>query len=93
MPFQSLAQEHYLFAHHPLIAHRWAMEAKQKGVPLIQLGGHQPYHGATPSHPGPALDAMRQGTRADGSHPHDAQRAVQKAARRPSSLLESLRRY
>lgn len=92
MPFQSLAQERFMFANHPLIAHRWAMEAKQRGVPLIQPGGHQPYHGATPSHPGPAHDAMRKGTMLSGHHPHDAMRAAQRAARRPRSLLDSLRR-
>lgn len=82
-----------MFANHPLIAHRWAMEAKQRGVPLVQPGGVQPYHGSSASHPGPALDAMRKGTLLDGSHPHDAMRAVQKAAHRPRSLLDSLRRY
>jgi hypothetical protein len=92
MPFKSIAQEHYLFSHMPALAHRWAMEAKQKGVPLVQPGGVQPYHGSSASHPGMAHDAMRQGTMLSGHHPADAMRAVQRAARRPRSLLESLGR-
>jgi len=92
VPFASLAQERFLFAHHPSIAQSFVAHARQQGVPFIQPGGHQPYHGSSASHPGPALDAMRKGTLLDGSHPHDAMRMVQKQSRRPRTLLDSLGR-
>lgn len=63
-----------------------------KSIPIVQAGGIQPYHGSTPQIPGQALMAMLAGTTLGGYHPHDAQRANQKAARkRPRSLLDTLR--
>ena len=64
-----------------------------KPIPLVQAGGIQPYHASTPQIPGQALMAMLRGTMADGSHPADAMRMVQRQARgRPRSLLDTLAR-
>lgn len=69
------------------------MGAKQKPIPLVQMGGMQPYHGMTPSAPGPALLAMLAGRTASGWNPADITRAVQKqAGKGSSSLLLSLSR-
>lgn len=62
-------------------------------IPLVQTGGIQPFEGSTPQIPGASLMAMLRGTTLGGFHPHDAQRAAQKAARkRPASLLDHLSR-
>jgi hypothetical protein len=61
-------------------------------IPLVQPGGIQPFHGSTPSEPGPALLAMLKGRTAGGIHPLDAQRTSQAMAkRRPRTLLDTLR--
>ena len=57
------------------------MFPRQKPVPLVQPGGVQPYHGATPQHPGPDLMAMLAGRDAQGGNPMDAWRAMQRQAR------------
>jgi hypothetical protein len=62
-------------------------------IPLVQPGGIQPYHGSTPSQPGPALTAMLAGRTAGGMNPADITRRSQAMAkRRPRTLLDTLGR-
>lgn len=59
-------------------------------IPLVQSGGVQPFHGSTPSEPGPSLLAMMRGKTFGGIHPMDAQRASQAMARRrPRTLFDA----
>lgn len=63
-------------------------------IPLVQPGGVQPYHGSTPSEPGPSLLAMMRGTTFGGINPMDPMRQMQSASRgrRRATLLDTLGR-
>lgn len=63
-------------------------------VPLVQAGGHQPFHGSMARPPGDALWAMLAGRTFGGINPMDVQRNMQMAMKaRPrtgSTLLDAL---
>lgn len=62
-------------------------------IPLVQMGGVQPFHGSTPQPPGAALLAMTRGATFGGFNPIDAQRGLQVAAKRkPLTLVDLLSR-
>lgn len=64
-------------------------------IPLIQMGGSQPFAKEGGRHPGAALLAMLQGSTAGGYNPADSWRAMQKAEikqKRPMTLLDMLSR-
>lgn len=65
-------------------------QARQQPIPLISPSGIQPYAQTGGQMPGPALSAMQAGTSLFGFNPMDFQRAAQKTARRPPSLLDTL---
>lgn len=55
-------------------------------IPLVQMGGVQPFHGSTPQPPGAALLAMMRGATFSGANPVDAQRGLQAASSQPTLL-------
>lgn len=64
-------------------------------IPLMQMGGHQPYSKQGGRHPGAALLAMLAGTTSGGMNPMDSWRQMQKSEmsqRRPMTLLDMLQR-
>lgn len=64
-------------------------------IPLLQMGGHQPFAKEGGRHPGAALLAMLQGSTAGGYNPADSWRQMQKSEmkqRRPMTLLDMLQR-
>jgi hypothetical protein len=64
-------------------------------IPLVQMGGSQPFAKEGGRHPGAALLAMLAGRTAGGINPADSWRQMQKsemAQKRPMTLLDMLSR-